>query len=160
MKTNYFLDSSGWSLLNFLKFQNEETWTADKCKEYNTYVKTLRKKAETSSSNQQQMAKLTLDNYEEEINSKEVKEFWKDVNMKQNAEEQKTVLENLDMAFTMERTLEHNEYINEVGQQRKNLLKKGTEEQEEEKELSTKKSEKRKPSYSGDNLAETEVSRS
>ncbi|RHZ44305.1 hypothetical protein Glove_743g8 [Diversispora epigaea] len=53
--------------------------------------------------------------------------------MKQNAEDHESVLKNLDMAFTTERTLEHNEYINEVGQQRRNLLKERTEEQEEAK---------------------------
>ncbi|CAJ0648208.1 4638_t:CDS:2 [Entrophospora sp. SA101] len=54
----------------------------------------------------------------------------------------------------MERALEHIEYINEVGQQRKNLLKKRTKEQEEAK-CSTRELRNSVPVDYSDSLSET-----
>ncbi|CAG8608940.1 1378_t:CDS:10 [Diversispora eburnea] len=188
MKTNYFSDTSDtpdWKLLDFLKFrQKEESWTANKQKEYYTYISTLRRMVKTDKGKSVASA---LETYEagavddlscsdadaynhvstrlndlnnrsmfnmdcsalSQVNSQEVKKFWED----RDAE---TFLANLDTAFTIERTLEHNDYINEVGQQRKNLLKKRTKEREEAK-CSTKKP-RDSASIDYSDLSETDLS--
>lgn len=57
MKTDFFSESLDWTLLNFLFFRKkEENWTANKMKEYNTYVKTLGSIVVSGSSEQQSMA--------------------------------------------------------------------------------------------------------
>ncbi|CAB4473880.1 uncharacterized protein OCT59_029785 [Rhizophagus irregularis] len=48
-----------------------------------------------------------------EINTDEVMNFWKDVEKDRNAKEYEATLENLDVEFTIERTLEYNDYIRE-----------------------------------------------
>ncbi|CAJ0640587.1 8359_t:CDS:2 [Entrophospora sp. SA101] len=53
---------------------------------------------------------------------------------------------------------EHNEYINEMGQQHKNLLKKRMEEQEEKKRMFYKGTQKSEPVDYSDNMGETEFS--
>ncbi|CAG8656323.1 16678_t:CDS:2, partial [Acaulospora morrowiae] len=107
--------SSEWSLFKFLKFrQNEDTWTADKQKEHSTYITTLSKIARNGSSKQQPIAVSALDTFErDEANTKEVTEFWEDVEKEQNVKKLENVLEDLNNAFTVGRTLEHNNYINE-----------------------------------------------
>ncbi|CAB4379150.1 unnamed protein product [Rhizophagus irregularis] len=48
--------------------------------------------------------------------------FWKDVEKDRNAKEYEATLENLDVEFTIERTLEHNDYIREVGHRRRQVM--------------------------------------
>ncbi|CAI2179004.1 9146_t:CDS:2, partial [Funneliformis geosporum] len=119
MKTNYFSDSSVWNLLNFLKFRHkEENWTASKQKEHNCYVMTLGMIAGTGLSEMRPM---------DEANTKEVNDFWQDVEKERNIKEYETIIENLDMAFTVERTLEHNDYVREVGERRRQVMKRTSE---------------------------------
>ncbi|CAB4408874.1 unnamed protein product [Rhizophagus irregularis] len=57
-----------------------------------------------------------------EINTDEVMNFWKDVEKDRNAKEYEATLENLDVEFTIERTLEYNDYIRESSEhQRKKM---------------------------------------
>src|SRR6266498_2993972 len=44
------------------------------------------------------------------------------------------------MAFTVERTLEHNDYINEVGQRRRQVMKRTSENYQEEESIDSSKS--------------------
>ena len=61
MKTTFFSDSLEWSLFGFLKFrQNEDTWTGDKQKEHNSYIRTLGMIAGTGTSKQRSMAVSAL----------------------------------------------------------------------------------------------------
>ncbi|EXX75485.1 hypothetical protein RirG_041480 [Rhizophagus irregularis DAOM 197198w] len=48
--------------------------------------------------------------------------FWKDVEKDRNAKEYEATLENLDVEFTIERTLEYNDYIREVGHRRRQVM--------------------------------------
>ncbi|CAG8544222.1 7818_t:CDS:2 [Acaulospora colombiana] len=101
MKTTFFSESSEWSLFKFLKFrQNEDTWTADKQKEHSTYITTLRRIAESGSS-KQPIVVSALDTFEVkgEANTKEVTEFWEDMEKEQNAKKLKNILKDLDDDF-------------------------------------------------------------
>ncbi|CAI2196597.1 2101_t:CDS:2, partial [Funneliformis geosporum] len=112
-------NSSVWNLLNFLKFRHkEENWTASKQKEHNCYVMTLGMIAGTGLSEMRPM---------DEANTKEVNDFWQDVEKERNIKEYETIIENLDMAFTVERTLEHNDYVREVGERRRQVMKRTSE---------------------------------
>lgn len=63
----------------------------------------------------------------DEANIKEVNDFWQDVEKERNIKEYETIIENLDMAFTVERTLEHNDYVREVGERRRQVMKRTSE---------------------------------
>ncbi|CAG8450152.1 18059_t:CDS:2 [Acaulospora morrowiae] len=77
-----------------------------------------------------------------EANSDEVTDFWKGIESDRNVKEYGTALENLDMLFTVERTLEHNDYINEVGQRRRQVMKRTSENYQEEKFIDSNQSNK------------------
>ncbi|CAG8506037.1 2654_t:CDS:2, partial [Acaulospora colombiana] len=71
--------------------------------------------------------------------SDEVKDFWKGIESDKRYE---TALKNLDMVFTVERTLEHNDYINEVGQRRRQVMKRISEDYQEENFIDSNQSNK------------------
>ncbi|CAG8703635.1 4063_t:CDS:2, partial [Funneliformis mosseae] len=101
---------------------NEDNWTYNKQKEHNTYLRTLGIIVATSSNEQRSVGTSALNNFTKEINTVEVMNFWKDVEKDRNAKEYEATLENMDMEFTIERTLEHNDYIREVGHRRRQVM--------------------------------------
>ncbi|CAG8797929.1 16606_t:CDS:2, partial [Cetraspora pellucida] len=107
-----------------------ESWTGNKQKEHNTYTKSLGTIIATGSSEQQLTAPSALNG------------FTRGVESDRNAKEYETVLKNLDMAFTVEHTLEHNDYVNEVGQQRRQAMKHASEHNQEEESIDSNKSNK------------------
>ncbi|KAF0427121.1 hypothetical protein F8M41_006108 [Gigaspora margarita] len=143
MKTNYFSESCDWNLLNFLTFrQKEENWSENKQKEHNTYTRSLGTIVATGSDEQQLIALSALNGFAKEANSDEVTDFWKGIENDRNAKEYETALKNLDMVFAVERTLEHNDYINEVGQRRRQVMKRTSENYQEEKFIDSSQSNK------------------
>ncbi|CAG8542975.1 991_t:CDS:10, partial [Dentiscutata heterogama] len=145
---------------------NEDNWTGNKQKEHNTYLRTLGVIVATGSNEERSVGTSSLNNFtfviidpfvfdanhsklndakrflinkKKEANSDEVNVFWKDVEHDRNAKEFEAILENLDMTFTVERTLEHNDYINEVGQWRRQVIKRTSENYQEEKSIDSSK---------------------
>ena len=64
MKTNYFLESREWNLLNFLTFrQKEGNWIENKRKEHNTYTRSLGTIVATGSGEQRLIALAALNGF-------------------------------------------------------------------------------------------------